>query len=158
FLAHEILRPGFMLARLTLRHGAPRLRRRRGGGIARGDHARDQGRWDLAARHYRQALEQMPTAPAIWVQYGHALKESGELAAAEAAYRRAIALDPQMADTYLQLGHALKLQGRPEEAAAAYAACLARDPASSHAQSELAALGWTGERIAGLGGAITVPQ
>jgi hypothetical protein len=146
FLAHEIVRPGFVLARLFLRHGLPRLRLR-SGGIARGDHARDAGRWDLAARHYRQALAQMPRAPAIWVQYGHALKESGELAAAEAAYRRALALDPQAGDTWLQLGHALKLQGRSQEAAAAYARCLALDPALPYPKNELAALGWTRERI-----------
>ncbi|HZU91181.1 MAG TPA: tetratricopeptide repeat protein [Stellaceae bacterium] len=146
FLAHEIVRPGFVLARLFLRHCLPWLRRGAGGGIARGDRARDRGRWDLAARHYREALEHMPKAPAIWVQYGHALKEAGELEAAEAAYRRALALDPEAADTYLQLGHALKLQGRLAEAAAAYAECLARDPASLHAQSELAGLGWPAER------------
>jgi tetratricopeptide (TPR) repeat protein len=146
FLAHEIVRPGFVLSRLFLRHCLPRLRPGHGGGVARGDHARDRGRWDLAARHYREALEHMPRASAIWVQYGHALKELGELAAAEAAYRRALALDPETADTHLQLGHALKLQGRLAEAAAAYAQCLARDPASSHAQSELVGLGWPAER------------
>jgi tetratricopeptide (TPR) repeat protein len=146
FLAHEIVRPGFVLARLVLRHGAPW--RRRGGGLARGDQARDAGRWDLAARHYRRALERMPKAPATWVQYGHALKESGDPAAAEAAYRRALALDPQTADTWLQLGHALKLQGRLEEAGAAYARCLALAPVLPYPKDELAALGWTGERIA----------
>lgn len=144
FLAHEIVRPGCMLARLLLRHGAPRLR---GGGIARGDHARDAGRWELAARHYRRALDRMPNAPATWVQYGHALKEGGNLEAAEAAYRRALALDPEAADTWLQLGHALKLQGRREEAGAAYARSLALDPALFHAKGELAALEGAGERI-----------
>ena len=147
FLAHEIVRPGFVLGRLLLRHGMPWLRGGAGGGIARGDHARDAGRWDLAARHYRRALDRMPKAPAIWVQYGHALKELGELEAAEAAYRRSIALDPGAADTWLQLGHALKLRGRLEEAVAAYARSLALDPASPYPKSELAALGGTSERI-----------
>lgn len=145
FLAHEILRPGFVFARLCRRYGM--LLRRGAGGIVRGDRARDAGRWDLAARHYRRALERMPKAPAIWVQYGHALKALGELPAAEAAYRRSLALDPGAADTWLQLGHALKLQGRLAEAAEAYAECLARDPASPHAQNELAALGWTSAQI-----------
>jgi tetratricopeptide (TPR) repeat protein len=148
FFAHEIVRPGFVLAHLLLRHGGPWLRGAAGGGIARGDRARDRGRWDLAARHYRRFLERTPKAPAIWVQYGHALKELGELAAAEAAYRRSIALDPGAADTWLQLGHALKLQGRLEEAAAAYARSLALDPSLSHAGDELAALGGPSGRIA----------
>src|SRR5437867_9090845 len=39
----------------------------------------------------------------IWVQYGHALKESGRPREAEAAYRTAIAYDPVNADARLQL-------------------------------------------------------
>src|SRR6516162_1248500 len=78
------------------------------------DHARDAGQWELAARLYRKALARAPQSSPIWVQYGHALKESGRLrdpgrlAQAEAAYRRALALDPAAADTHLQLAHALK--------------------------------------------------
>lgn len=144
FLAHEMVRPGFVLARLFLRYGLPWLRGEAGGGITRGDCARDAGRWDLAARHYRRFLDRTPRAPAIWVQYGHALKELGDLRGAEAAYRRALALDPETADTWLQLGHALKMQGRLAEAAAAYAECMVRAPALPQAQSELAALDGSG--------------
>jgi predicted Zn-dependent protease len=43
------------------------------------DDARDAGQWDRAAQLYRQALDRNPDNPPIWVQYGHALKESGEL-------------------------------------------------------------------------------
>jgi tetratricopeptide (TPR) repeat protein len=94
--------------------------------IALADRARDAGQWDLAARHYREALDRNPHNPPIWVQYGHALKESGglrdrdKLAQAELAYRRALSLDPGVADTYLQLGHVLKLEGRTDEAQGAY--------------------------------------
>ena len=38
------------------------------------DRARDLGQWEIAARHYRQALQAMPEASAIWVRYGHALR------------------------------------------------------------------------------------
>ena len=89
------------------------------------DRARDAGQLELAVRLYRRSLEQNPLSPPIWVQYGHALKESGELrdpaklAQAEIAYRRAVSLDPATPDPYLQLGHVLKLQGRRGEAEAA---------------------------------------
>ena len=61
----------------------------------------------------------------IWVQLGHALKESGRIEAAMTAYRRAISLESAVADTHLQLGHAYKLQGQMREAAASYAKALA---------------------------------
>ena len=101
-----------------------------------GDQARDARQWQAAAAHYGRAVETEPASFAIWVQYGHALKESGDVAAGEAAYRRALELAPEAADTHLQLAHALKLQGRVEEAAAAYrkAADLAPDVADIHWQ------------------------
>jgi tetratricopeptide (TPR) repeat protein len=103
--------------------------------------------WVSAARYYRKALDQQPDNPPIWVQYGHALKESGDLAEAENAYRKSLELDPDAADTHLQLGHALKLQGRRIEAGASYFRALALDPALDHASFELRELGWTRGRI-----------
>ena len=47
--------------------------------ISRADRARDQRDWVSAARYYRRALDQEPINPPIWVQYGHALKESGSV-------------------------------------------------------------------------------
>jgi len=132
FLMHEAARPFFLLTRWARREGAPRLpfARAKSGlrsGIARADLARDAGQWPLAARYYRQALSEEPELPAIWVQYGHMLKESGDAAAAEAAYRESLRLDPEDADTHLQLGHALKLLGRVEDAEAAYRSAAALD-------------------------------
>jgi tetratricopeptide (TPR) repeat protein len=89
----------------------------------------------------------MPNTPEIWVQYGHALKESGNVAEAETAYRNSIELEPSSADAHLQLGHALKIQGRIDEAVGAYFRSLALDPAPRHPRDELIALGWTTERI-----------
>src|SRR5579875_2423646 len=91
------------------------------------DRARDAGEWALAARHYREALARNPGQPAIWVQYGHALKEAGNLQEAEEAYKKSIALADRVADTHLQLGHLLKMRGRRDEAAAAYLRALAVD-------------------------------
>ncbi len=82
---------------------------------ARADAARDRRDWSAAARHYRRSLDLDPTRAAIWVQYGHALKESGRRLEAEAAYRQATTLAPDDADAALQLGHVLMLLDRPGE-------------------------------------------
>ena len=103
--------------------------------------------WREAARLYKHSLKKRPNDPAVWVQYGHALKESGDRQQAEAAYRRSLALDPDLPDTHLQLGHVLKLQGRLDEAAMAYLQALALAPTLRYAARELAALGWTPSRI-----------
>jgi glycosyltransferase involved in cell wall biosynthesis len=110
--------------------------------ITLADRARDAGDWEAAARLYRKALARNPRNPPIWVQYGHALKESGRLAEAEAAYRRALFFQPKAADSELQLGHVLKLQGRTDAAQAAYLRALALEPSLSEVFSELHGLGW----------------
>jgi tetratricopeptide (TPR) repeat protein len=147
FRAREIIRPWFRFRRFLCRNCAER-RRPIAVVVDRANSARDAGEWEAAARHYRESLTTLPKAPAIWVQYGHALKESGFVAEAERAYRRSLELDPDTADTYLQLGHALKLQGRIGEAESAYLRAAALDPAQDHARNELIALGWSTRRIA----------
>ena len=102
-----------------------------------GNRARDARQWLSAVAHYRNALKQEPAKDYIWVQYGHALKESGSLAAAETAYREALDLAPEVADTHLQLGHALKLLGRIDDAARAYAKAITLDPGLHSAALEL---------------------
>ena len=124
--------------------------------IAAADRARDARHWEAAAGYYRAALERNPGNPPIWVQYGHALKESGgrqeprKLSQAEAAYRRALAYDPRVADTHLQLGHVLKLQGRIEEAQVAYLHAFALDPMLPSLLLELSGLGWSEAALAEL--------
>lgn len=143
FLVHELTRPAFILMRRLRRDGWRGLSPMRGGlpsGLVRADRARDHADWRRAARYYQKALAEEPDAAAIWVQYGHALKEMGDPAAAEAAYRKSLQYDADTADTWLQLGHALKIQGRPGEAAAAYRQALALDAGLEAAACELAAL------------------
>ena len=129
--------------------GRRSLRRRTVDLVAPADRARDAEQWDLAVQLYRKALDQRPGNTAIWVQYGHALKESGglcdpdKLAQAEAAYRTALSLGPGTADTYLQLGHALKLQTKTAEAQAAYLRAFALDPSLPGTLRELNGLGWS---------------
>ena len=110
--------------------------------ISRADRARDARQWQIAAELYRKALDRNPSNPPIWVQYGHALKESGSLPEAESAYRTAIALDPAAAEPYLQLGHVLKMRGRREEAQIAYLQALALQRSMPDPLSGLNSLGW----------------
>jgi glycosyltransferase involved in cell wall biosynthesis len=105
--------------------------------IAKADLARDAKDWTLAAIAYAEALTITPERADIWVQYGHALKESRRLDEAEAAYRRALAIQPDLADTHLQLGHLLKLSGRKEQAARAYMSAASLDLNEFDAVSEL---------------------
>src|SRR5271166_921108 len=136
------------------------LTRRKPDLIALADRARDAGQWEAAAQFYRKVLDRYPRNSGTWVQYGHALKESGELrdpdklAQAEKAYRTALSLDPGAADTYVQLGHVLKLQGETEEARGAYLRAFALDPSMPYALQELSGLGWSEAEMAGLRGLV----
>jgi Flp pilus assembly protein TadD len=124
----------------------PRRWRRKRDFVTLADSARDGGQWGEAAQLYRQALDRHPRNPAVWVQYGHALKESGalrdpeKLSEAEAAYRTALTLEPNKADTYLQLGHVQKLQGKVEEAKASHLRAFALESALPHPLQELRGL------------------
>ncbi|MCQ0988467.1 glycosyltransferase [Jiella marina] len=109
--------------------------------IKQGDRANAERRWSDAQRAYAEALNRNPRLHAVWVQYGHALKEQGFYAEAEKAYRRSIALVDDSADTYLQLGHALKLQSKTSEAIEAYRQAHFRDPALPYSTNELRTLG-----------------
>lgn len=130
--------------------------RRKRSAIFLADRARDAGQWELAVQLYRQALRKNPRNPPIWVQCGHALKESGELrdpgklVQAEIAYRQAVSLDPSAADYHLHLGHVLKLQGRKEEAEAAYLRAVALDGSMAEPLRELNGLGWSKAQTAEL--------
>jgi cytochrome c-type biogenesis protein CcmH/NrfG len=108
--------------------------------LAFANRARDERKWQLAARCYGDVLEQWPNHVGAWVQFGHAIKESGRVGESEAIYRHALQLSPALADTHLQLGHALKLQGRIGAAREAYAAALRLDPGLGHAADDLLAL------------------
>lgn len=111
---------------------------------AAGDRARDARLWREAVPAYEAYLERVPRDAAIWVQLGHCLKETGDLAGGEAAYRRALGQRPEDADLYLQLGHVLKLRGRRPEAAEAYRRSFALKPLLAPARE----LKWLGSDFA----------
>lgn len=98
------------------------------------DNARDAKDWVLARHLYAQQLGIAPDRADLWVQYGHALKESGIPRLAECAYRQAIALRPVDSDSYLQLGHVLKISGAVSAAAVAYTAATRFDQKSDAAR------------------------
>src|ERR1051326_8126493 len=106
-----------------------------------GDQANRRRSWRDAEKAYQAALSLDPSLKHIWVQYGHALKEQGDLAGAEAAYQRSLTLDAGLADTHLQLGHVLKLQGRRDYAVDAYVTAYRLDPRNPYPRIELDALG-----------------
>ncbi|WP_339915197.1 glycosyltransferase [uncultured Brevundimonas sp.] len=101
------------------------------------DAARDRHDWPAAVRAYAAALAVNGDRADLWVQYGHALKESGDLGGALRAYQAALERAPDVADTHLQLGHALKMSGRRDAAAAAYARAAVLDPAHPDPVKEL---------------------
>jgi glycosyltransferase involved in cell wall biosynthesis len=105
--------------------------------LQRADRARDERKWQEAAHAYAEAVAAAPDAVDVWVQYGHALKESGHRSKAEEAYRTALALDESKADTHLQLGHLLKLEGRLDAAAVAYLTAIEKAPDHTDALTEL---------------------
>jgi cytochrome c-type biogenesis protein CcmH/NrfG len=97
----------------------------------RANRARDARQWEIAARFFADELERDPYAAAIWVQFGHALKEAGRISEAEAAYRHAVRLSAETLDTLLPLGHALALQDKRAEAAQIFARALDLSPPSA---------------------------
>src|ERR1700760_1152841 len=76
------------------------------------DRCRDARNWEGARSNYEEALALNPSLQPIWIQLGHARKESGDHAAAEEAYREALNLKPTDADVYLQLGHLYKIRNQ----------------------------------------------
>jgi len=118
--------------------------------ITLGDRATATRQWHLAASLYRSVLDRNPANPPIWVQYGHALKESGNLSEAAIAYRMAIHYKDNDADSRLQLAHVLKLQNKRDEAESAYICAFVLDPSLDEALSELTAFDWSPLQIQSL--------
>lgn len=88
--------------------------------IVQADRARDERRWERAARFYLEALRRHPDKPVIWIQLGHALREAGKIVEAEFAYRKATELDPTNFDAFWRLGALLHVRGRDTAAIDAY--------------------------------------
>jgi tetratricopeptide (TPR) repeat protein len=88
--------------------------------LAKADQARDSRDWQAARDLYAEYVQAYGYDAAIWVQYGHALKELGDHRSAMGAYKRSLTLIPDAADTHLQLGHVCKLLKQRGDARDAY--------------------------------------
>jgi len=101
------------------------------------DRCRDARNWEGARSNYEEALALNPSMQAIWIQLGHARKESGDHAAAEEAYREALNLKPGDADVYLQLGHLYKIRNQMGMALESYMRAQELDPLLGDARIEV---------------------
>jgi glycosyltransferase involved in cell wall biosynthesis len=98
--------------------------------LANANAARDRHDWAVAAALYEVYLAEPAYSlqAHIWVQLGHARKESKNLDGALKAYHRAIELAPSIADTYLHLGHLQYRMGATEQGIASLKEALRHDP------------------------------
>jgi len=104
-----------------------------------GDAARDNKDWPRADAAYADYLALNPDDWAIWVQRGHAQKESGNLVGAERCYRRAADIDPRQSEPFFQLGDLMRRMDRIPEATDYYRR--AAELGQSLAWGDLASLG-----------------
>jgi predicted TPR repeat methyltransferase len=79
--------------------------------------ARDAPDWPHAAMAYARRLDLVPGEAAIWIQYGHALKQSGGLDRALPAYERSRLLDPADSDRDIHLTHLRRMIAEAKAAA-----------------------------------------
>jgi FkbM family methyltransferase len=137
---------GLSRSRLTVWHPVSRRAGRRSA-IEMARQAAVARNWELAVRYYSDAVSHAPHNAALWVQYGHALKEAKSFEAAESSYRNALEYDPRIADTHLQIGHLLALRKRTAEATDSYVRALQLRPQLQDARYSLHLLGWTAAQI-----------
>ncbi|WP_257554599.1 glycosyltransferase [Sphingobium sp. CFD-2] len=98
--------------------------------------ARDSRDFSRAAILFREALDRDPSLAHVWVQYGHMLRETDELATAESAYKEALKRG-STSDPHLHLGHLYKVRGQFSKAAQSYLAAARADPTNGDALAEL---------------------
>lgn len=83
----------------------------------RGAEALRNGRNQEALEWLRKAVAIDPEHGGGWINYGVALRRSGDASGAEAAYRKALEADPHALSAYQNLAALLRLQGHEKEAA-----------------------------------------
>jgi len=105
--------------------------------VARGNRHRARRDWPRAADCYKQALRIDPSQRPIWVQLGHALKESGSNDEALYAYRRARELFGTDGDAPFQLGALAKRMGQVSTATAAFVQAIRENADNFDARREL---------------------
>ena len=81
-----------------------------------------------AVATYRKALEVTPTSPRLYLSYGLAQAQAGDVDGAKASYQRSLALDPNQPLVLVNLGIARESSGDPAGAEQAYRRAIAIDP------------------------------
>ena len=124
---------------------------------AQGGLLRDEGRSRLRSgtmearcRFLPESANRRPANLSIWLKYGDACKEMGDLGEAESAYRAVVARDTSSPEPCLHLGHILKMQGRQQEAEAAYLQFIGLRTSNPEAISGLESLGWSQRQLTAL--------
>jgi Flp pilus assembly protein TadD len=82
----------------------------------RGAEALRTGRTEEALGWLQKAVAVDPELGDAWVNYGVALRRSGDAGGAESAYRKALEVDPQALSAYQNLSALLRLEGKDKEA------------------------------------------
>jgi hypothetical protein len=113
-----------------------RFRRKKASVIALADRARDAAQWELAGA----ALDRNPRNPPIWVQFGHALMESGNLCGRGSGLPNRNRLRPEGGRFAPAAWPRLKNPGEKERADTG---ALVLEPESPFAPEELRGLGWS---------------
>jgi glycosyltransferase involved in cell wall biosynthesis len=99
--------------------------------------ARSAGAWSVAAEYFAAAVARDPSLYHIWMQLGHAHKESKAYGQAEAAYAKAADLRAASGEPYLHLGHLHKMTGEFVKASREYLHAVKMEPANADAVAEL---------------------
>jgi len=107
---------------------------------AAGDAARDNGRWQEAARFYEEVIKIDASAFDIAVQLGHAYKEMGNYDRTAELYFSTLAHKLDDDDLHLQIGHLEKMRGNFEKAMHHYKEAFDLNSKNSDAQREYQAL------------------
>lgn len=106
-----------------------------------------RGAWQDAKISYRKLLDSSNASPAVWLQYGHACKESGDVEGAAEAYRRCALLAPHDSEPHRHLAHLHKGRGQRSEAIDAFLRAFAAEPSDTALHAELLSLGLTPREI-----------
>jgi len=88
----------------------------------------DHGRFDEAARWYREALKLAPDQPDVIVDLGACLVNGGKAAEGLAEFEKALKRDPNHKKALFNKGIALMETGQPKEAVAVWEGLLKRFP------------------------------
>jgi Flp pilus assembly protein TadD len=93
------------------------------------------GECQMKLAKFRDARSSFETAaqidgstPGVWLSFGKAALQCGDLPRAELATRKALALDPRSSEGNLMLGYVRLKQGRHDEALAGFQKAFAADP------------------------------